>query len=57
METGIKLLFLSELTEGGIRNIIQDTLMKTIGRKRTVKSIHSTRSLAGHEHRLDEEYL
>lgn len=42
METGVKLLLLSELTEGENRNIIQDTLMKTIGRKSTVKSIHTT---------------
>lgn len=32
-------------------------LMKTTGRNRTVKSVRSTWSLAGHKCRLDEECL
>lgn len=52
METGAKILFLSETAEGGSRDIIRDTSMQMIGRSSNEKSIHST-WLVRYEHRLD----
>lgn len=56
METGKKIISKWANLRGELE-YYSGYLMKTTGRNRTVKSVRSTWSLAGHKCRLDEECL